>query len=80
ASKYILQSLDPQMDEQIVLNILSYRKEKPCKTINDLALVDGITSDIVYRLKQLNIVDVKSENFLVDIKIDFTFQVTADPL
>ncbi len=71
ASKYILQALDPQIDQQVALNILSYRKEKPFKTINDLALVDGMTSDIIYRLKQLNIVDVKSENFLVDIKINF---------
>ncbi len=71
ASKYILQSLDPQIDQQIVLNILTYRKEKPFKTINDLALVDGVTSDIVYRLKKLGLIDVKSENFLVDIKINF---------
>ena len=71
ASKYILQTLDPQIDQQVALNILSYRKEKPFRTIDDLALVDGMTSDIIYRLKQLNIVDVKSENFLVDIKINF---------
>ena len=70
-SKYILQALDPQIDQQVALNILSYRKEKPFRTIDDLALVDGMSSDIIYRLKQLNIVDVKSENFLVDIKINF---------
>ncbi|GAB6071783.1 type II secretion system protein GspK [Venenivibrio stagnispumantis] len=80
ASKWILQSLDPSLTEQIVANIISYREKKPFKNINDLSLVDGVNSDIIYRLKQLDIVDVKSENFLVDIEInlnDNIYHLTA---
>jgi len=68
----IIMALDPQIDQQTALNIINYRKEKPFKRIDDLALVEGINSDIVYRLKKLNILDVRSENFLVDIKIKFS--------
>ncbi|RMA93166.1 type II secretion system minor pseudopilin [Hydrogenothermus marinus] len=77
---YILQALDPAIDKQIALNIITYRKTKPFKKIDDLALVDGINSDIIYRLKKLNILDIKSENFLVDIKIEFrdnTYHIIA---
>ena len=67
APKYVLMSLDPDIDENIANAIISYRKKKPFKNLNDLDLVDGITGDIIHRIS--TITDVKSNNFLVNMDI-----------
>jgi general secretion pathway protein K len=69
ASKWVLMSLDQDIDETLANAIISYRKSKPFKNLNDLNLVDGITGDIIHRISP--VADVKSSNFLVnmDIKI-----------
>jgi len=67
ASKWVLMALDPDIDETLAAGIISYRKEKFFKNINDLNLVDGITGDIIHRISPF--VDVKSENFLVELVI-----------
>ncbi len=67
APKYVLMSLDPDIDENIANAIISYRKKKPFKNLNDLDLVDGITGDIIHRIS--TITDVKSNNFLINMDI-----------
>ncbi len=69
ASKWVLMSLDQDIDETLANAIISYRKTKPFKTLNDLNLVDGVTGDIIHRIS--TVADVKSSNFLInmDIKI-----------
>ena len=69
ASKWVLMSLDQDIDETLANAIISYRKSKPFKNLNDLNLVDGVTGDIIHRISP--VADVKSSNFLVnmDIKI-----------
>jgi general secretion pathway protein K len=69
ASVYVLMSLDDDIDESLASSIIAYRKENPFTNVNDLIKVDGMNSDIIYRIK--NFVDVKSKNFLVNIKINF---------
>ena len=68
ASKWILMALDSEIDEALANEIIRYRQEKPFRNVNDLVLVEGINSDILYRIK--NLIDIKSENFLA--KIDIT--------
>ena len=68
ASKWVLMALDSEIDEALANEIIRYRQEKPFRNVNDLVLVEGINSDILYRIK--NLIDIKSENFLA--KIDIT--------
>jgi len=67
ASKWVLMSLDEGIDETIASAIISYRKKRPFKTLNDLNLVDGVTGDIIHRISTLT--DVKSNNFVVNLDI-----------
>ncbi len=69
ASKWVLMSLDRDIDEALANEIVLYRKRKYFKDIKDLNLVEGVTGDIIHRISGL--VDVKSENFLVNIDITF---------
>ena len=69
ASLYVLQSLDEDIDETLAAAVIDYRKENPYKNVNDLIKVEGMNSDIIYRIRSF--VDVKSENFLVRININF---------
>ncbi len=69
ASIYVLMSLDDDIDETLASSIIEHRKENPFHNVNDLIKVDGMNSDIIYRIR--NFVDIKSENFLVNIKINF---------
>ncbi len=68
-SKEVLISLDPDIDRNLAQEIISYRNKKPFKRIEDLALVGGVSSDIIYRLKRNNVVDIKSKNFLINAEI-----------
>ncbi len=67
ASKWVLMALDRDIDETVANAIISYRKGKPFKRVDDLINVDGMNSDILYRIKPY--IDVKSENFLATIDI-----------
>ncbi len=69
ASKWVLMSLDQDIDSALADAIIAYRKNKPFKNLNDLNLVDGVTGDIIHRIS--TVADVKSKNFIVnmDIKI-----------
>ncbi|MBK3332296.1 general secretion pathway protein GspK [Persephonella atlantica] len=68
-SKQVLISLDPDIDQNIAEEIISYRKKRAFKRIENLSLVGDVSSDIIYRLKRSNIVDVKSKNFLINAEI-----------
>ncbi len=68
-SKQVLISLDPDIDQNLAEEIISYRKKRAFKRIEDLSLVGGVSSDIIYRLKRSNVVDVKSKNFLINAEI-----------
>lgn len=68
ASKYALLGLDEKIDETIAEKIIEYRKEKKFKSVDDLINISGITLDMIFRLRQ--IADVKSEHFLILIKIE----------
>lgn len=48
--------------------IIEKRGEKSFKSIDDLINVSGMTIDMIFRLR--NVADVKSENFLILIKIE----------
>ncbi|MCX8083910.1 MAG: general secretion pathway protein GspK [Calditerrivibrio sp.] len=68
AGKYVLLGLDERMDEQLADRIIDYRKDKRFKSVDDLINVNGVTIDMIFRLRQIT--DVKSDNFLVLIKIE----------
>ena len=68
ANKWILMALDEDIDESLTEAIIAQRQEEPFTNVNDLVKVDGITSDIIYRIRPFT--DVKSENFLVYITIN----------
>lgn len=68
ASKYALLGLDEKMDETLADKIIEYRKDKRFKSVDDLINVNGITLDMIFRIRQ--IADVKSEHFLILIKIE----------
>jgi len=64
---WVIMALDPEIDNTLAYKIIHHRKEKPFKKVDDLVLVSGFNSDILYRIKPL--VDVKSENFIAQINI-----------
>ena len=68
ASKWILMALDSQIDENLAGKIITYREKKPFKRVDDLINVDGVTSDIIYRIKPFT--DVKSSHFLARAEIN----------
>ncbi|WP_457568361.1 general secretion pathway protein GspK [Desulfurobacterium sp.] len=67
ASKWVLMALDRGIDETLAGNIIEYRKKHPLKKVDDLINVEGMTSDIIYRIKPL--VDVKSSYFLAKASV-----------
>ncbi len=67
APKWVLMALDRDIDETIANSIIAYRQKKPFKRIDDLINVDGMNSDIIYRIKPFT--TVKSEHFLANINI-----------
>lgn len=67
ASKWVLMSLDQDIDEALADAIIAYRKNRPFKNLNDLNLVDGVTGDIIHRIS--TVADVKSKNFIINMDI-----------
>lgn len=55
------------IDESAALNIISKRKKSPFHNIEDLATIEGITLDKIYRLK--DIITTKSSVIKISIKI-----------
>ena len=83
ASYDILMSLDEKMDEKIINQIISRRKEKPFKSLNDLLEINGMDLNIIYRLN--NLCDVKSDVYRISVtvnmendKYNFTYIVKRD--
>ena len=67
APKWVLMALDRDIDETIANSIIAYRQKRPFKRVDDLINVDGMNSDIIYRIKPFT--TVKSEHFLANINI-----------
>ncbi len=63
APKYIIMALDKDIDSVLADKIIEYRSSKPFKRIDDIVLVEGVTFDILYRIR--NIIDVKSQYFRI---------------
>ncbi len=63
APKYVLMALDPRIDRTVADRIIERRISKPFKKVEDLVLVEGVTFDILYRIK--GILDVRSRFFRI---------------
>jgi len=63
APKYVLMALDPRIDSSLADRIIEYRSTKPFKKVEDLVLVEGMSFDILYRIRK--IIDVKSTHFRI---------------
>ncbi len=69
APKIVLMALDEGISGSIADSIISSRKEKPFKKIDELRTRNLIDEKTFNKIK--NIIDVKSENFLVHFSIKF---------
>jgi len=67
APKYVLMVLDPRIDGTLADRIIEYRSTKPFKNVQDLVLVEGMSFDILHRIK--DVVDVKSSFFRITITV-----------
>lgn len=56
-------ALDPRIDRTVADRIIERRISKPFKKVEDLVLVEGVTFDILYRIK--GILDVRSRFFRI---------------
>jgi len=63
APKYILMALDPRIDSTVADRIMEYRSSKPFKKVDDLVLVEGVSFDVLYRIRDM--IDVKSTHFRI---------------
>ena len=68
APKYVLMALDPRIDATLADRILKFREGKPFRKVEDLVLVEGVTFDILYRIRK--IVDVKSTHFRITATVE----------
>lgn len=68
APKYVLMALDPRIDPALADRIMEFRKVKPFRKVEDLVLVEGVTFDILYRIRR--IVDVKSTHFRITATVE----------
>ncbi len=67
APKYILMALDPRIDSALADKIIEHRNSKPFKKVDDLVLVEGMSFDILYRIRA--VIDVKSSHFRIVAKV-----------
>jgi general secretion pathway protein K len=67
APKYILMALDPRIDSSVADRILEFRASKPFKKVDDIVLVEGVSFDILYRIK--DIISVRSTHFRIKITV-----------
>ena len=68
ASVDVLQALDDAIDPQIAGEIISKRKEKPFKDINDLLEINKIDLNLIYRIN--SICSVTSDVYKIWIKVN----------
>lgn len=68
APKEILMSLDDEMNEGTVAELLRKREEEPISKLEDLVDSAGMTHDLIYRLKKY--ATVKSEHFKLNIRAE----------
>ncbi len=64
----ILLSLDEDMSDDVVSEIIRRRSEKPFKKMEELLDLPGINHDLLFRIKQLS--DVKSKHFKIIITVE----------
>uniref|UniRef100_A0A7C5WZB3 General secretion pathway protein GspK n=1 Tax=Thermocrinis ruber TaxID=75906 RepID=A0A7C5WZB3_9AQUI len=67
ASLYVLMALDQRIDESLASKIMERRNREPFKKPEDLLMVDGMTLDILYNIKDL--IDVKSSTFHIKMEL-----------
>ena len=67
APKVVLKALDEDMDDIVVERITERRARRPFEKVEDLVLIEGITFDTLYRMKDL--VDVRSAVFRVQATV-----------
>ncbi|MCS7083685.1 MAG: type II secretion system protein GspK [Aquificaceae bacterium] len=63
----VLALLDPSFDSATVSRIIEHRKKTPFRKVDDLVLVQGVSLDALYRLR--NFIDVKSTHFHIEIEV-----------
>jgi general secretion pathway protein K len=64
APREILRALDPEMDDIVVERLLERRSLRPFRRVEDLVLVEGVTFDILYRIRDL--IGVRSRVFRIE--------------
>jgi len=67
ASLYVLMALDQRIDETLASKIMERRNREPFKRPEDLLMVDGMTLDILYNIRDL--IDVKSFTFRIKMEL-----------
>jgi len=68
AGRDVLLSLDDDMDEDVVAEIIRRRQDKPFEKMDDLLELPGMNHDLLFRIKQL--ADVKSEYFKITVSVE----------
>lgn len=76
AGREVLLSLDDEMSEDLVAEIIRRREEKPFEKMEELLELPGMNHDLNYRIKQL--ADVKSEHFKITITVENYQKETED--
>ncbi|WP_448587625.1 general secretion pathway protein GspK [Thermocrinis sp.] len=66
-SVYILTALDPRIDQTLASKIIERRNREPFKKPEDLLMVEGMTFDILYAIREL--IDVKSSTFRISMEL-----------
>ena len=69
ANAYILMALDQRIDQTLASKIIERRNREPFKKPEDLLMVEGMTLDILYAIRDL--IDIKSSTFhiLMELKV-----------
>ena len=67
ANLYVLMALDQRIDETLASKIIERRNREPFKKPEDLLMVDGMTLDILYNIRDL--IDVKSSTFHIKMEL-----------
>ncbi len=67
APVYILMALSEKIDRPLAERLITYRRKKPLKRLEDLLRIEGFDLDILHDLRPLG--TVRSENFRVKIQV-----------
>ena len=66
ASERVLKSLDDEIDDNLAMDILEYRKDKPFESTSDLKELPGVTATLFARI--LSHITVASSYFLITVE------------